>query len=103
MEPECENARATLKDVETRGVAWKPNQIWFTIGVAECVLWKKPCNLFGCRRLDFDHNVSEDELSPSAESGVDAIRAMKASGSSSSTSKQQANGPEGKAATQVAP
>ena len=54
-EAEFENAMATSKDVETRGVTLKPNEMLYHICVAECVLSKNPRNLLGYRRLEFDN------------------------------------------------
>ena len=56
------------------------------------VLSKDPCNLFGYRHLDFDMDVHYDELLSSEESGLDASKAAKASGSSRTVSKSQAKG-----------
>ena len=103
VETEFQNARATSKDSETRGVALKPNEIWYTICVAECVMSKDPINLFGYRCLDFDKDVSYDALTSSEESGLDVSKATMASRTSTITSKQQAKGPEGKTAPQVGP
>ena len=53
----------TCKDVEIRGGAWKPNEIWYSICVAECVLSKDPGNLFVYERPGFQEDVRYDELS----------------------------------------
>ena len=96
VEPEFHNARPSSKDFETRGVAWRRNEIWYTICLAECGLSKDPRNLFGYPRLEFDNHVRDDERSSSEESAVDGSKAAKASGSSTTTSKQQTKGPQRK-------
>ena len=101
MEPEFQNARARSKDFESRGVGWRPKEIWYAICVADCVLSKDPSNLLGYRRLAFDKDIQYDEISSSDERGVDASNAAKASRSSATTTKPQAKGPQGKTATHV--
>ena len=92
---------AESRDFETRGVAWRYNEIWYSICVGECVLSKDPGKLFGYRRLDFDKDVRYDELS-SEESEVDTSKTAKASGSSTTTTQPQAKSPSGKTAAKVA-
>ena len=43
----------TSKDLQGRGAAWSPNEIWYNICVVECVLSKDSGNLFGYERLGF--------------------------------------------------
>ena len=80
---------AVSRQVETRRVAWRYNEIWFIICVAECVLSKDPGNLFGSRRLDFDKNVQYDQVSSDQRRG-DTSKTAKASGGSTTTHQTQA-------------
>ena len=84
--------RKTSKNFETRGVAWRYNEICYNICVAKCVASKDPGYLFGYRRLDFDKDVQYDDLS-SEDSEVDTSTAAKAPGRSTTTTQTQANGP----------
>ena len=90
----------TCKDVEIRGVAWRPNEIWYSICVAECVLSKERGNLFGYERLGFQEDVRYDELS-SVQSGIDTRKTAKGPEGSTSTTQTQAKGPIGKVVTQA--
>ena len=56
-------ATKSLKDLESRGVTWRPNEIWDSICVVDCVLAMEPGNLFGYTRLGFYPNVPYEELS----------------------------------------
>ena len=47
-------ATKSSKDLESRGVAWCLNEIWYGICVVECVLSMDSGNLFGYERLGFN-------------------------------------------------
>ena len=94
-------ATKTTKDLETRGVAWRPNEIWSNICVVESVLSIDPGYLFGYARLDFDPNVPYGELS-SDERGAEANVAAKSTGTSKTAPQTQAKAPGGKSVTKVA-
>ena len=51
---------AASNDFETHGVAWRNNEIWYSLCVAECVLSKVPGNVFGYRHLDIEADVHYD-------------------------------------------
>ena len=55
-------------------VAWCPNEIWYGICVAECVLVMNPADLFGQECTGFDAGIHNHQLSPE-ETGVDATPA----------------------------
>ena len=60
-----------------------------------------PCNLFRYAWLDFDQNVSYDELS-SDEGGNEASTTAKASRTTTTAAQPQAKAPGGKSVTKVA-
>ena len=91
----------TTKDLDGRGVAWCPNEIWFNISVVECVLSKDPGNMFGYERLGFRAEVPYGELS-SDDSGFDTSTTATASGTTATAPQPQVKAPEGKSATKVA-
>ena len=86
----------TSKDFELFGVAWRYNEIWYAISVADCVFSTSPADLFGYQSLGFDpHNPYDEELS--GESGLDANTASKATpGNGKATQSSQGKDPVGK-------
>ena len=63
MHLEFQPETKTGKDMEIRGAAWKPNEILYSICVAECVLSKDPGSLFGYEGLGFQEDARYEKLS----------------------------------------
>ena len=82
-------------------MGWRPNEIWYSICVVECVLSMDPGTLFRYERLGFDASVPYSELS-SDESGVDTTATAKSSGNSTTAARPQAKAPGGKSVTKIA-
>ena len=86
----------TSKDFELFGVAWRYNEVWYAICVAECVFSTSPADLFGDQRLGFDQHTTYDETL-SVERGVDTNTAAKATPGNGKPMKfLQAKNPFGK-------
>ena len=92
------NLTGRIRKTEFGGVAWRYNEIWYGICVAECVFSTSPADLFGYERRGFDPDVHYDE-SLSEESEADANPAAKAMpGSGKPTTTSQEKNPVGKQA-----
>ena len=98
VEMQFQSDERNSKDYEFGGVAWRYNEIWYAICVAECVFSTGPADLFGYELLGFDPDVHYDE-SLSEESEADANPAAKATaGNGKPTTSLQAKDPVGKQA-----
>ena len=95
VDMELQSDRKNSKDFEFGGVAWRYNEIWYGICVAECVFSTSPADLFGYEHLGFDPDVHYDE-SLSEESEADADPAAKETpGNGKITTSSQGKNPVG--------
>ena len=79
VEMELQSTRKGSKDFELFRLAWKYNDIWYSICVAKCVFSRSSLDLFGYDRRGFDPEKHyEESLSGTSESSAEASAAAKA-------------------------